>query len=221
MRIPIASCERTGRRGLRRLLDAAKPAIEFKLDPQIDRLRRDSNRPAAIARNAEALIRELTPREEWDRWRVYVAGRLKVNVDDLRNSRFLANSANFSPRSDGARAAGSRHAPVIRTFGALEPLSFERDVLGITAEDPALALEYANRIGPHRFRNEVYRRAYDGIVDRPRGELRTGRRVRCLRGRRRGAGTARARSGSGIAVRRCDMATQMSAVRISTASSSG
>ena len=114
----------------------------------------------------------MTPREEWDRWRVYVAGRLKVNVDDLRNSRFLANSANFSPRSDGARAAGSRHAPVNRTFGALEPLSFERDVLGIAVEDPALVLEYANRIGPHRFRNEVYRRAYRLLLDHV-GELRT------------------------------------------------
>jgi DNA primase len=161
-----------GAAGFQALLDAAKPSIEFKLDPQIDRLRSGFESPAMIARNAEALIRDLTPREEWDRWRVYVAGRLKVNVDDLRNSRFLANSANFSPRSDGARAAGSRHAPVNRTFGALEPLSFERDVLGIAVEDPALVLEYANRIGPHRFRNEVYRRAYRLLLDHA-GELRT------------------------------------------------
>ena len=161
-----------GAAGFQALLDAAKPSIEFKLDPQIDRLRSGFESPAAIARSAEALIRELTPREEWDRWRVYVAGRLKVNVDDLRNSRFLANSANFSPRSDGARAAGSRHAPANRTFGALEPLSFERDVLGIAVEDPALVLEYANRIGPHRFRNEVYRRAYRLLLDHV-GELRT------------------------------------------------
>jgi DNA primase len=161
-----------GATGFRALLEAAKPSIEFKLDPQIDRLRSGFENPAAIARKAEALIRELTPREEWDRWRVYIAGRLKVNVDDLRNSRFLANSANFSPRSDGASAAGSRHAPVNRKFGALEPLSFERDVLGIAVEDPALVLEYANRIGPHRFRNEVYRRTYRLLLDHA-NELRT------------------------------------------------
>ena len=54
---------------------------------------------------AEALIRGLTPREEWDRWRVYVAARLQVNVDDLRNSRFLADSANFAPRARSCASA--------------------------------------------------------------------------------------------------------------------
>jgi DNA primase len=161
---PDSYVRRHGAVSFQALLDAAKPSIEFKLDPQIDRLRSGFDSPAAIARKAEALIRELTPREEWDRWRVYVAGRLKVNVDDLRNSRFLANSANFSPRSDGASATGSRHAPVNGRFGALEPLSFERDVLGIAVEDPALVLEYANRIVPERFRNEVYRRTYQLLL---------------------------------------------------------
>jgi DNA primase len=161
---PDSFVRKHGAAGFRALLDAAKPSIEFKLDPQIDRLRSGFDSPAAIARKAEALIRELTSREEWDRWRVYVAGRLKVNVDDLRNSRFLANSANFSPRSDRASATGSRHAPVNGRFGALEPLSFERDVLGIAVEDPALVLEYASRISPERFRNEVYRRTYQLLL---------------------------------------------------------
>jgi len=161
---PDSYVRKHGAQGFRALLDAAKPSIEFKLDPQIDRLRSGFESPALIARKAESLIRELTPREEWDRWRVYVAGRLKVNVDDLRNSRFLANGANFSPRFDGTSTAGSRHAPVSRRFGALEPLSFERDVLGIAVEDPALVLEYADRIGPQRFRNDVYRRTYQLLL---------------------------------------------------------
>ena len=154
-----------GAQGFQTLLEAAKPSIEFKLDPQIDRLQSGFEQPAAIARKAEALIRELTPREEWDRWRLYVAGRLKVNVDDLRNSRFLANSANFSPRSGGTSATGSRYARVDGRFGALAPLSYERDVLGIAVEEPALVLEYADRIVPERFRNEVYRRTYQLLLD--------------------------------------------------------
>ncbi len=169
---PDSYVRKHGAEGFRALLDAAKPSIEFKLDPQIDRLRSGFDSASTIARKAEALIRELTPREEWDRWRVYVAGRLKVNVDDLRNSRFLANSANFSPRSDGASAAGSRHTPVNGRFGALESLSFERDVLGIAVEDPALVLEYADRIAPDRFRNEVYRRTYLLLIGHA-SELRT------------------------------------------------
>jgi DNA primase len=154
------------------LLEAARPAVELKLEERIGALMTGFESRAVIARKAEVLVRELMPREEWDRYRLYVAQRLKVNVDDLRNSRFLANGANFSPRSDGVSTAGSRHAPVSRKFGALEPLSFERDVLGIAVEDPALVLEYADRIGPHRFRNEVYRRAYSLLLEHAQ-ELRT------------------------------------------------
>jgi DNA primase len=149
------------------LLASAKPSIEFKLDPEIDRLATGFDSPSAIARKAEMLIRELTPREEWDRWRVYVAGRLKVNVDDLRNSRFLANSANFAPRVSGQSApVGTRHASVHqRAAGSRpEPLSVEREVLSIMLEDPRLAAEYGHRIPPQRFRNEVYRRTYERIV---------------------------------------------------------
>ncbi len=154
------------------LLEAAKPSIEFKLDPKIDALRSGFESPAVIYRKAMALIQELTPREEWDRWRVYVAGRLKVNVDDLRNSRFLSNPANFAPRASGQGAVGSRHAPVHNraTNGAyLQPLSFEREVLSIVLEDPTLALEYRERIAPVRFRNEVYRRTYERILSQASG----------------------------------------------------
>ncbi len=145
-----------GAEGFRALLASAKPSIEFKLDPQIDRLTGQFDSRSAIARRAEELIRQMTPREEWDRWRVYVAGRLKVNVDDLRNSRFFANGANFAPSGGGQ---GSRHAPL-----GVAPSSFEREVLSIILEEPALAGEYGERIEPSRFRNELYRSLYERIV---------------------------------------------------------
>ncbi len=157
---PDSYVRTNGPEAFQRLLEAAKPSIEYKLDPEIDRLHTGFESPSAIARKAEALIRQLTPREEWDRWRVYVAGRLKVNVDDLRNSRFLANSANFAPRQDAGR---SRHV------ARLEPLSFEREVLSILLEDPTLVNEYGERITPRRFRNEVYRRTYERIVQHAEG----------------------------------------------------
>jgi len=153
-----------GADGFRALLAEAKPAIEFKLDPQIDRLATGFDSASAVARKAEGLIREMTPREEWDRWRVYVAGRLKVNVDDLRNSRFFANGANFAPA--GGDPAGSRHAPA-----GVAPLSFEREVLSIVMEEPALAAEYGARIEPQRFRNAFYRGLYEKIVEQA-GRLR-------------------------------------------------
>lgn len=145
-----------GSQGFHALLERAKPAIEFRLDPEIDRLRDGFSSPAAIARRAESLIREMTPREEWDRWRVYVAGRLKVNADDLRNSRFLANSANFSPRE---YALGSRHARIG------QPLSFEREVMSIILEEPELAREFSETIAPSTFRNDEYRRLYARIIE--------------------------------------------------------
>ena len=148
-----------GAQGFAALLAAAKPSIEYKMDPQLDRLRGRFDSPATIARAAEQLIREMTPREEWDRWRVYVANRLQVNVDDLRNSRFFANNANFAPRSGASGTVGSRHAPA-----GVASLSFEREVLSIVLEEPALAAEFAPRIPPERFDNQIYRHIYERIV---------------------------------------------------------
>lgn len=148
-----------GADAFRALLERAKPAIEVKIDGEIDRLRAGFGSPAKVVPRAEALIREMIPREEWDRWRVYVAGRLQVNVDDLRNSRFFANSANFAPRA-AAGISGSRHAQA-----SVEPLSFEREVVGILLEEPSLAAEYADRIDASRFRNDAYRAMYGRIVE--------------------------------------------------------
>jgi hypothetical protein len=108
---------------------------------------------------AEALIREMTDRAEWDRWRVYVAGRLQVSVDDLRNSRFLADAANFTPRSS---ATGSRYVP-----STAQPLSFEREAISIFFEEPALVADFGKRIAPDRFRNPAYRRIYERLVAAP------------------------------------------------------
>lgn len=160
---PDSFVRKNGSEAFRALLHAAKPAIEFRLDPEIDGLRDGFSSPAAVARKAEQLIREMTPREEWDRWRLYVAGRLKVNPDDLRNSRFLANSANFSPRSD---VMGSRYARVAGS--GIEPLSFEREVLSIALEEPGLVQEFAKAIPTASFRNQAYRKLYEHLVERSR-----------------------------------------------------
>ena len=63
--------------------------------------------PGAFAGWAEETIRKLSPQQEWDRWRVYVAGRLGLSVDDLRKARLVLNPAHFAPR--GANANVSRH----------------------------------------------------------------------------------------------------------------
>jgi DNA primase len=156
---PDTFLRRRGAAAFRELLEAAKPALQFRIDAEIERLRAGFDSPARAAPRAEALIRSLAPREEWDRWRVYVAGRLKVNVDDLRNSRFLADSANFTPQNRTAFAQ-SRY-----TGASVEPLSFEREVLSILLEEPALGMEYGRSIDASRFRNEIYRRIYERIVE--------------------------------------------------------
>jgi DNA primase len=158
-----------GAEKFREVLENAKPSIEFKLDPQIDKLRDGFESRSDIARRAEAMIREMVPREEWDRWRLYVANRLKVNVEDLRNSRFLANSANFAPRTNGA--AGSRYTGV-RGPNVPQMFTFEREILSIMIQDPMLVADYVQRIAPHRFRSDLYRRTYERFVQSA-GELRS------------------------------------------------
>ncbi len=156
---PDSFVRREGPEAFRGLLETAKPALQFRIDSEIEKLRAGFDSPARVTPKAEVLIRRLAPREEWDRWRVYVAGRLQVSVDDLRNSRFLADAANFAPASKAAFSQ-SRHVSA-----AVEPLSFEREVLSILLEEPALAAEYGQRISASRFRNEFYGRVYERIVE--------------------------------------------------------
>ncbi len=158
---PDTYVRRRGNAAFQALLDAAKPAIEFRIDAEIDRLKRGFDAPSRIVPKAEALIREMTDRSEWDRWRVYVAGRLQVSVDDLRNSRFLADAANFAPRSGGS-VTGSRHVPA-----TAQPLSFEREAVSIFLEEPTLVADFCTRISPDRFRDEAYRRIYERFVAAP------------------------------------------------------
>lgn len=148
-----------GAPAFRGLLQAAKPAIEFRLEREADRLQRGFDSPASIAAQAETLIRRMTPQAEWDRWRVWIAKRLKVNENDLRNSRFLANTANFAPRSAGV-------APATRHLSRnVQPSSFEREALAIMLEEPALVREYRDRIPVERFRGETYARIYAVLVE--------------------------------------------------------
>lgn len=148
-----------GAEAFKGLLQAAKPAIEFRLEREADRLARGFDSPADIAAQAETLIRRMTPQVEWDRWRVWIAKRLKVNENDLRNSRFLANTANFTPRSTGLVTA-TRHLS-----RNVQPSSFEREALAIMLEEPGLVREYSDRIAVQRFRSEIYARIYAALVE--------------------------------------------------------
>ncbi|MBC5816610.1 MAG: DNA primase [Candidatus Eremiobacteraeota bacterium] len=170
---PDSFVRNRGAQAFREVLESAKPSIEFKLDREIERLQTGFHSPNAIASKGEALIREMTPVAEWDKWRVYVAGHLKVSVNDLRNSRFLANQMNFAPRRNSPLSA-SRHV----SLGA-QPASFEREVLAIVLEEPSLLREYLMRIPAHRFPNEVYRQIYERML-KHEGDLRTGADVLTL-----------------------------------------
>ena len=146
---PIRSCGAKARAGFDRLLEAAVPWIEFSLDRAIVEIAGRFVGPAEIARRAEALVQTL-PREEWDRWRVYVAGRLGLAPDDLRAVGVPAQ-ARFAPRDP----AFVRHASP-----AAEPPTLEREILSTLLEEPALVAEYAGRIPLGRFQNEGYRALY-------------------------------------------------------------
>ena len=149
------------------LLTKATPAVQYKLDLAIEGLRPGFDRPADVARKAEEIVHDLSPREEWDRWRVYVAGRLGVSVDDLRKSRLVFNSAHFAPRSGSA--GFTRHAAV-----TLEAPTFERDVLAIALEEPALIADYASAITAERFTTAGLRRIYEVICANVSGLSTTG-----------------------------------------------
>jgi DNA primase len=155
---PDEFVRRNGAAAFRALLDKPLAATQVKLDAEIDRNagRRDRG---ALARWAEDTIRQMAPAEEQDRWRVYVATRLGLDVNDLRKARLLLNPVHFAPRGGEAALRASRHV----SPGALEKPSFEREVLSIVLDEPSLLAEYAGRIPAERFENARLRRVWETL----------------------------------------------------------
>jgi DNA primase len=167
-----------GADGFRALLAAAVPQIQYQIERELDAIKTGFTGAAEIARRAEALVRTV-PREEWDRWRVYIASRLDISVDDLRKSRLLTNPVHFAPRDTADRYRMAARAGRHVVPGAVEAPSVERDVLAVCVEEPILLREYAQQIPSERFEQPHLRRLYATLVDR-REELLQPSDVRAL-----------------------------------------
>jgi DNA primase catalytic core len=154
---PDEFIRRNGADAFRALLAKPIAATQVKIDAEIDR-RGGTLEGASLARWAEETIRRLSAPAEWDKFRVYAAGRLGLSVDDLRKARLVLNPSHFAPR--GAQANASRHI----TPSMLEKPSFEREVLCAVLEEPALVAEYAVRIPPERFDNPRLRHVWQRMV---------------------------------------------------------
>jgi len=157
---PDSFVRNRGSEAFAQLLDDATSWVEYKLDHEIATIRGGFRSAAEIAREAEKLVRGL-PREEWDRWRVYLAARLGLNVDDLRRSRFVVETK-FSPGA-GHEPRFTRHASVSAgTTGRVPP--FEQHVIEIMFLEPGLARSYSERIPAQSFTPGTYREIYERIV---------------------------------------------------------
>jgi DNA primase len=167
-----------GADGFGALLAAAVPQIQYQIERELDAIKTGFTGAAEIARRAEALVRTV-PREEWDRWRVYIASRLDISVDDLRKSRLLTNPVHFAPRDTADRYRMAARAGRHVVPGAVEAPSVERDVLAVCVEEPILLREYAQQIPSERFEQPHLRRLYATLVDR-REELLQPSDVRAL-----------------------------------------
>jgi DNA primase len=153
---PDSYVRERGAAAFRERLDNAVRWDQFKIDCEIAEIKLKRLPETQAVHAVERLVRAL-PSEEWDRWRVYIAGALGLSVDDLRNSRFRSNPANFAP-------AGVRE--VRHVAPAAEPPSLEREILAALIDEPALVAEYADRIPLEAFHDERYRRIYGTLLAR-------------------------------------------------------
>ncbi len=167
---PDEFVRRNGADAFRALLAKPVAATQVKIDAEIER-RGDRGEGGALARWAEDTIRRLAPAEEQDRWRVYAAGRLGLDVDDLRKARLLLNPLHFAPR--GADGHASRHV----VPGALERPSFEREVLAIVLDEPAARRRVRRADRPERFENPRLRRIWQTLREHARSLRATVRRA--------------------------------------------
>ncbi len=157
---PDEFVRRNGADAFAALLAKPIPATQVKIDAEIDR-RKGRVEDGRLARWAEETIHRLSPREEWDRWRVYVAGRLGLAVDDLRKSRLLVSTAPVPHAAPFALQNGSRHF----VPAAAEKPSFGREVLSIVLDEPSLVAEFGTRIPPEAFENERLRRVWTHLLE--------------------------------------------------------
>lgn len=170
---PDSFVRKNGAEAFAGLLHGAVDAVQFSIDRAIGPLANSFKSPAHRARDAERIVRELVPREEWDRWRVYVANKLRLSPDDLRLSRLYGDPARFAPK-EPAGARFTRHlSPAPRR------VSFERDVIAAFVEEPLLLDEYADRIAPQAFLDPVLRDVLERLFA-SRADLRTAADVTAL-----------------------------------------
>jgi DNA primase len=162
---PDSYVRRHGADGFAARLNAAVSGVQFQIDREVEAIKTGFSGAAEVARRAEALVFTHVPSEERDRWRVYIAGRLNLRVDDLRKSRLVTNASHFAPRPTAAERAAPRAGRHIMP-GAVEAPSFERDVLAIVLEEPGLLAEYADAIRPERFEQGPLRRIYATLIER-------------------------------------------------------
>jgi len=160
---PDAFVRANGAEAFEGALNDALPWIRFSLDRRMERFSQGNEGPAEIAREAEQLVRS-TPREEWDRWRQYVADRLGLSADDLRAVALRA-------QAQGAAQSGPRTPQFTRHAPAAELPTIEREILTVLLEEPALVDEYADRIPAEGFASARYRTLYEALVER-RADLR-------------------------------------------------
>jgi DNA primase len=153
---PDEFIRRNGPDAFRALLAKPIAATQVKIDAEIDR-RGGTLEGASLARWAEETIRRLSPPAEWDKFRVYTAGRLGLSVDDLRKARLVLNPSHFAPR--GTQANASRHI----TPEMFEKWPFERDLLLIAMDDPSLIAEFRETLRPAIFHEPIMRRIYERI----------------------------------------------------------
>lgn len=144
------------------LLHQAPPALQFRLDWRLDRLRAGFDSPARVLPEAAEIVERLVPPIERHRWIAYAAQRLQVNPDDLRTNALFVQSRSTREHG-GADAARGRRSQGRPAWYAAVP-NVERTILSVALEAPALAAEYSERIPSHRFRDAAQRRLYERIV---------------------------------------------------------
>jgi DNA primase len=162
-----------GAAGFQALLDGATDAVQFAIDRAIGPLVASHKTRAQKAREGERIMRSLAPREDWNRRRVYVAGLLQLQPNDLESSVTFGDPSRFAPRTP-AGARFTRHlAP------APKRVTFERDVVAAFVEEPLLLSEYAGGIAPEAFVDPVLREVLEQLYA-ARTDLRTAADVTAL-----------------------------------------
>ncbi|MEC4175976.1 DNA primase [Adlercreutzia sp. R21] len=156
-----------GADALRALVDDAKPLLEYGIERRL--ANHDLQAAEGRARALEDCLGVLAPIKESilaKDYAVRLAGRLRLRENDVLEALAAKEPPRFQSRDDEDAPLAAAPPRPVRTLSRAERnrLRFEREFLGLVAQNPSVGLAHADALAQIQWHEDVHRLLADSIL---------------------------------------------------------